>query len=278
MIKNDKIILVAGPPKTGTTFLHTLMRENTIFSVRDTKHNGLFTRIDFQPESVAKFFQNVRRFSSQGNLKVDVSPGYISNPVFPINLRKMKPNRPLVIVVLRDPYDRALSQVKHDIRTARLKSTKEKEKRQQDIIRHSQYSKFMPQIINEIGLENLVFVNFDSLNEKEKILKCILTAVNQKIPDDLQSSIEIRGKGYFPRSFFFERIKAKIFNLLRKSLFGMRLINFLRKIGLTELIKRLNTSQSEKYFNTEELTFDKQTFEADYQYIEFLKLKANYIV
>ena len=114
--------LIIGAQKAGTTSLHEYMSQHPSLSPGSKKEVHYFDGgLDPAIDSFAKGSNWYRshfpmtRFTSSGMVHFEASPLYLFNPLAAARAHELLPQAKL-IVVLRDPTDRAISQYFHECR------------------------------------------------------------------------------------------------------------------------------------------------------------------
>ena len=101
--------LVLGTQKGGTTSLHRLLAQHPQVFLPACKEVHYFSLHDQQPLS---WYADHYREAQPGQRRGDITPYYLFHPRAPQRIRRVLPKARL-IVLLRDPVERALSQVFH---------------------------------------------------------------------------------------------------------------------------------------------------------------------
>jgi hypothetical protein len=101
--------LVLGTQKGGTTSLHRLLAQHPQVFLPACKEVHYFSLHDQQPLS---WYAEHYREARPGERRGDITPYYLFHPRAPQRIRRVLPKARL-IVLLRDPVERALSQVFH---------------------------------------------------------------------------------------------------------------------------------------------------------------------
>ena len=98
-----------GTQKGGTTSLHQLLHAHPQVHIPAAKELHYF---DLQPEQPAHWYAQHFERSSTAQLCGEITPFYLFHPDVPGRIQALLPNVKL-LVLLRDPVERALSQVFH---------------------------------------------------------------------------------------------------------------------------------------------------------------------
>ena len=98
-----------GTQKGGTTSLHRLLAQHPQVFLPACKEVHYFSLHDHEPLS---WYAGHFAAAGPGQLRGDITPYYLFHPRAPLRIREVLPEAKL-IVLLRDPVERALSQVFH---------------------------------------------------------------------------------------------------------------------------------------------------------------------
>ena len=98
-----------GTQKGGTTTLHQLLGLHPDVHLPDRKEVHYF---DLQPEQPASWYAEQFSSARPGQHCGEITPFYLFHPEVPARIRALLPEAKL-LVLLRDPVERALSQVFH---------------------------------------------------------------------------------------------------------------------------------------------------------------------
>ena len=104
-----------GAQKAGTTALYAYLRWHPRITGPSWKEVSYFDR--HYPRGVG-WYRGQFPLRSRGRLVGEASPGYVFHPLAPARVRETVPAAKL-IVLLRDPVDRALSHYHHEVALAR---------------------------------------------------------------------------------------------------------------------------------------------------------------
>lgn len=107
--------LIIGAQKSGTTTLFQLLLEHPEVSVPEGKELPFFNKDEVTPESYAAFFQEHFAGQTDDLLIGKVTPHYLPDPRVPYRLDAILPSTRL-IVILRDPVERAFSHYRMSVR------------------------------------------------------------------------------------------------------------------------------------------------------------------
>ena len=103
--------LVLGAQKAGTTALYAYLRWHPGITGPSWKEVSFFDRHWWRGE---RWYRGQFPLRSRGRLVGEASPSYLFHPLAPERARAVVPDARLV-VVLRDPVDRAYSQYQHEV-------------------------------------------------------------------------------------------------------------------------------------------------------------------
>ena len=107
--------LVLGAQKAGTTALYAYLRWHPGITGPSWKEVSFFDRHWWRGE---RWYRGQFPLLSRGRLVGEASPSYLFHPLAPARARAVVPDARLV-VVLRDPVDRAYSQYQHEVALGR---------------------------------------------------------------------------------------------------------------------------------------------------------------
>lgn len=96
-----KLILFIGPPRSGTTHIDLILRQNPIFTLPPMKE----TRFLFQDEKKISIDKYLSLFDLSREYILEIEPNYINHPELLLPLKKYFTDITLVIVI-RDIIDR----------------------------------------------------------------------------------------------------------------------------------------------------------------------------
>jgi hypothetical protein len=109
--------LILGAQKAGTTALYAYLRRHTQITGPSWKEVSFFDRHWARGESWYRGnFPNLAR--TRGKLVGEASPSYVFHPLAPQRVRELVPQARLVVLV-RNPVDRALSHHNHEVALGR---------------------------------------------------------------------------------------------------------------------------------------------------------------
>ena len=109
--------LVLGAQKAGTTALYEYLRRHPQISGPSWKEVSFFDRHWARGESWYRGnFPNVAR--TRGKHVGEASPSYVFHPLAPLRVQEVVPEARLIVLV-RNPVDRALSQYNHEVALGR---------------------------------------------------------------------------------------------------------------------------------------------------------------
>lgn len=178
-----KLFIIIGAMKSGTTTLHDNLCEHPDIEMTNFKEPNFFNKYYSKGEGwYLKKFNNDKTTSYFG----DATPAYSWRHVYPStaqNLHSFKPDVKLIYIV-RDPIDRIISHLQHDIYRDRIKS-ESINKKGFDFSNYINTSKYHWQIEAYLEFwdrEDILFLNFDELkdNNQECLKKiCQFLGVNE---------------------------------------------------------------------------------------------------
>lgn len=123
-------LICAGFPHSGTTSLYYYLTQHPRL-MQGSKENYWFDRYFLEPQTLSEGLYLKRINQGEGDIALDFSPTYVYNPMVPMRLYQKCPEDFKVIILIRDPTDRCISQ-KFIPNTNEPKSAKQIEKWEYD--------------------------------------------------------------------------------------------------------------------------------------------------
>jgi hypothetical protein len=107
--------LILGAQKAGTTALYAYLRWHPAITGPSWKEVSYFDR---HYGRGTRWYRGHFPLRSRRRIVGEASPGYLFHPLAPVRVRETVPNARLIVLV-RDPVDRALSQYHHEVALGR---------------------------------------------------------------------------------------------------------------------------------------------------------------
>lgn len=242
--RNCPTFIGIGGHKCATTWLSECLRDHPDVFMTDPKETKFFLKNwDKGIDWYIAHFSGSRKYKARG----EFTSHYIYFETVPERIYNLFGPIPIVAVI-RDPIERALSELKHGNRLGRVEKPKynlvDKKMLTQaiesypHIIRYSYYSKGLERFSDIMGgRQLLVFLQEDFRVAPENCLRRLwefLGVSADFIPSRADHNVS---KGIIPKYYFLEKLRKKAFQKMR-NIRGV--VPFVRKTGLPDLYRRLN--------------------------------------
>lgn len=260
MKKTIKIdFLGIGAEKAATTWLFNCLKQHPEISMPAEKEIFFFNEVDphFLKIKNLRYKKGIRwylkKFDKQdGRVKGEISPTYLYSKVAARRIAKHFPNIKL-IVILRNPSDRAFSQYIHDKRLGVISemdfdSALEK---YPNYIEKGKYLKYLKIYERFFDRKNILIILFDDIKKNpKKVVKSVFDFLNLYQKDIKIKNINKKvNKAQTPRFSFLNYLMIQFEYFLRKkNLFPA--LYFLDSIGVRKFAKKirdLNSSEAKNY-------------------------------
>lgn len=254
-----KKVFVIGGMKCGTTSLYQMFKNNPEVCLSKFKEPSFFTkrlnkgidwyRSQFKPVETTKFL-------------MDVSPSYSKIHLFPECAKKIHEYDAdaKIIYIVRDPFDRIVSNIYHDLLRGRLTAKQITSTIQNDdnYIKTSNYNLQIMPYVELFGEKNVLVLQFEDL-------KTNLPAFNQKIANFLEidfsidkiSAQNVSEKRYLIK--YFDAVNSRFGNGFITKLY------FLFWFVINIKVSKPKLSQEELQFVFKELEKDTEAFIKKFQ-------------
>ena len=164
-------VFVIGAMKAGTTTIHNSFRLHPSICVTKTKEVNYFLEAH-TPNSLNALYRNEFRYPDL--LKVDVSPSYSKCHFFPGVASRIYAANPKakIIYVLRDPVDRLVSHLHHNLLRDRFSITDMEQEifRNVDYISSSRYYFQIREYLNFFDTKNILILIFEDFINRPQFL------------------------------------------------------------------------------------------------------------
>ncbi len=235
-----------GAQKAGTSWIYACLYEHSEICM-PFKEINFFSREKNYKKGI-EWYKDRFKTCSKNSLKGEYSTSYLYSRAAAKYIYKYFP-RAKLIVCLRNPTDRAVSNYKHDIKVGNIPenmsfdkaSKKHKEYIEQGFYNKQleRYSKLFPR--NQILIFIYEDIKKDPLKFIQKIYK-FLGVDDSFVPSMLKSTIDVFRR---PKFRLVDRIIRYIANSLRKT--GLHKLAWLiKKSGIPEFIRKINTKRSKE--------------------------------
>ena len=265
-------LFCVGSAKAGTTSLHRLLEKNGIISQTKYKEPHFFTNSKIIEKVLCDNIEEYEKnFLESSKIWADFSTSYLycenaAQGIFEYNPKAK------ILIILRDPIDKALSLYNHQIRSMKedLSFIDALEVEGNRInsgypfgyhyARGGLYSGQVQKYVEQFPIENILVLSFDDLTCKiDKVLEKLSLFLGQEIN---YTELPRENKTGTPRSKLLQRLIEKDFPLkpLAKRVMGGKLKRYIRKVNTGNKIKATK----------EELDFLKEFYKTEPCYKTFL--------
>ena len=258
---------VVGAQKAGTTSLHEVLSSCEIISLPWNKESNYFLSEGEKniEEYLEKFHQSAYELSIVG----EVNPEYCTSKIALRNLYKINPAIKIILII-RDPYERAISQYNMNVRRglehrsfidAVRKEIYPRKEIGFDYIKRSCYEMIKKDLTAVFSKENIMYIGFNELIESpEIVLKALFEFIevpNVHIPKK-NISLPKKNANARPKLIFLENLISR--NPLIKRMFRYPFRMFFpsvkRRHRLMTFIEEINHKpQKNEYDNNDRLAF-----------------------
>lgn len=241
-----------GTTKSATTWIFECLNEHPEICGSITKETSFFIgQKNKNLKDYLKFFKN----RSDKKVFGEFSPQYLTHEEVPENIKNLLPNSK-IIVCLRNPIERFLSETYFRLYTGRYSKKQEKDilkKLDSDAIERGFYYKYLKKYFEIFGRENVLVliyrdIKIDKLSFIQKIYEFI--GVDKSfVPKGLEEKKNVTAKNYlyFP---WVNRVTYKIHRILG----GTHFAKFLKIFGINKLgakIRKINRRNVNELDNLE---------------------------
>jgi len=158
--------LIIGAMKSGTTTLHDDLRSSDEFALSDIKEPAILATSSDEAEAERRYTRHFARL--RGDIRGEASTVYTQQPRHPdVALRARAVCGPelRLVMIMRDPVERILSHLRHDLAAGRFRPGEEARVVEElpDYIAASDYPARLRPWVAAFGAERLLCVPFDAL-------------------------------------------------------------------------------------------------------------------
>jgi hypothetical protein len=247
-----------GGQKCASTWLSECLRNHPQIFITSPKEIKYFLHHEHRGLNwYLKFFKDSSNFKMRG----EFASNYLYDKNIPSKIYKAF-GQVKIIAIIRDPIARSLSHIKHLIRNGELNDISNEISLRQFIQIQKKYPEVLSNSLYHCGLKNF-FETFGKDNiivldqaicktDPDYALKILWDFLG--IDDVLiKNSNDTVSAGIIPKSMLAERIRIKIFSLLRFN--APWVINYFRKFGISRIYRKLNNSNSDIKFSSEAIKY-----------------------
>lgn len=259
--------IFVGPRKTGTTTIYEYFKQyEKVYFPIGVKETFYFDKFYDKGET---WYLDLYKHSKSNQQICEVSPSYFDNAKVRERIKNDLTD-PKIIITLRHPKDRFISDYLHHVRYGHIKEPFEniEKKKIKGIYSQSNYKNEVDAWVDSFGADNVLILYFEDLiNDKVNFYKRICSFINVEFEENANTGIktnEGKGRG----NPYLTKFATKI-SFILKSLKLNALVKFLIKIGLKKLIfqsKKMNNDDFVKkkdiFTIEEELAMDIDLYES----------------
>ena len=223
-----------GGNKCGTTWLYEMMRQHPQINVSTNKEPHYFSRNYHRGDE-----WYLRSWNSDTRPRGEFSTSYLYSSDA---IRRMAGDCPKVrvIVMVRHPVDRAVSHLKHVMRSGTYEDAQDALSDHPEVVDNSRYADRVAKLEDAFGPDR-VFIGFfpDIKDTPDDLVARIFTFLDVDptfTPDGLD---EVVGGGFEPRFPELDRLRMAVYQTL-KQYGSYSLIQFVKDTGVTNLYKCIN--------------------------------------
>lgn len=233
-------VVFIGPLKTGTTWIHDYLVElDSVILPKGAKETFFFDRHHGEGLSFYEaFFSQDDRQGSK--VRVEVAPSYGGRDDSVLERMAVALDDVTVVITLRDPVERTISQYRHEVRYGYYRGPLSKHLTKNDpIVQRSDYPRLLASATRIFGVRNVKVLDFAELREDPyrfcaRVCSCL--GLPYVPPSDRLLSA-VSNEGQVPRFPRMVRGTTVLVDLLKRH--GMYSASQLaRRMGLRRLLER----------------------------------------
>ena len=262
-----KYLFCIGAQKAGTTYLYNLLQQHDALCFTRFKELHYFSEKAEYMKGMEGFLKKFNPCSETEYL-ADFSPVYITKKDSLDRIRDMFGNDARIIIILRNPVERAFSHYRMKLSKRNVKRTfnetivseMEGEKRLQSILGRGLYSEQLENVYNAFNKDNILILRFEDLtgDTDDVLLKIFnfLDVDNKKISKEVEryTNPGLRVKGVY-------RLYYKIPFTVRRKIYNMfpEFAKILRKKFLSAKRQKLDSIEMDDESKTKLLEYYKES-------------------
>jgi hypothetical protein len=234
-------VIFLGPLKTGTTWIHEYLLElGKVVLPKGTKETFFFDRYYERGLSFYEGFFPAGLCQDGDKVLVEVAPSYGGAGALVLERIAADLSDVTVVITMRDPVDRTLSQYWHEVRYGYYTGPIEDHLCTDDeIIRRSDYPTLVADALRIFGTERVKILDFAELQRDPRqfcarVCSCLGI---QYVPPSETLVSSVSNEGRVPRLQVMARLATRVVDLLKRH--GLYLIpQIARRLGLRRLLER----------------------------------------
>ncbi len=240
-----------GGDKCGSTWLSEMLRQHPQLNVADNKEPHFFTDKWNWHRGWDWYGRN---WSREGGVRGEFSTSYIHCRFALERIAAHYPNAK-IIVLLRHPLQRSISQLKHLLRSpenralARGGTAEEYAEflvKHRMVIRCSKFSFWFDVMAERIPPERVKVFYFEQIrDEPERVIAEAFALLGVDAEFRPTQPDAVRNRGFVPKSYWLEAVRERTFRFLEKyELYGA--IHWVKRSGLPGLLRRANSGTTDE--------------------------------
>ena len=234
MITKQNLVLpnlfIGGVQKSGTTYLHNLLKEHPdVFSPKYPQEIHFFA-FEYDYQKNIKKYQNKFRSWQGEKIIFQTSPYYLYLPAVPERIANIIPDAKFIFI-LRNPIDRAYSHYWHSVKYAYEKlsfveairlepsriATNFHYNRKYSYLNRGKYPEQIERFYHQFGRENILIIFFNELTKdiNQVLVKCalFLDIDASLFPLNLTQIINTKkNQSRLPRNYYVQKISSSMKN------------------------------------------------------------------
>ena len=239
-------VIFVGPLKTGTTWIYDYLAEtNSVVLPRDTKETFFFDRyFDMGLSHYLSLFAQVAPQAGKLRPVVEVAPSYANGSLIAFDRIAASLPHVRVVITVRDPVERAVSQYWHEIRYGYYEGSLESHLRLDDpIVQNSDYPSIVRAANAAFGSQNVFILEFsEMLSDPELFCSRVCNVLGIEYVRPSSSLVgSASNEGRVPRSPRVSRLSTHVVDFMKKHQM-YRLSRLAKEAGLRRLLERRPTS------------------------------------
>ena len=234
-----------GAQKCASTWLYEILADHPQACLAEEKELDFFS---YHYDHGYQWYEN--SFSEEANVSLvgEISPSYFNSPSAPERIREYDPDVRLILC-LRDPIDRALSNHRHEVRIGNLQgddlSFENGLRNNPQYVDQGLYATHLERWLKHFDRRQILIILFDDVEaDPQNIARQVYTFLGIDTQHESAALKEASNPSYVNRSTVLEEAKNAIRATLRKLRLG-RLWQLLGDLGLRRLYRAANRAPSE---------------------------------
>jgi hypothetical protein len=260
--KLESFFVVVGPQRTSSSWLDSILRQHPDITMPHKVKETFF--FDCFYDRGDDWYRS--QFPSRGLIFGEVAPTCFDDLLTIDRIRSFSA-RVKIIILVRDPIERAISSFRHHYSKGRVSNVfRSAVKEEPRILEAGRYSEYVHRWVQSFGKENvLVIYQSELISSDGKALSQLFEFLGVNVLPLSLPSFERVGSSDVPRFLLVARVSSKIAKRIRG--LGLHsIVNFLKSLGLKKIYSGGN--QDRLIITNNDLNFLQDYYKADFQYLE----------